>query len=49
MFWVIVDLFVAGTETTKTSLSWALLYLVEFPHVQENCQKEIDKVIILCL
>ncbi|XP_060557141.1 cytochrome P450 2U1-like [Ruditapes philippinarum] len=42
MFRVIVDLFVAGTETTQTALSWAFIYLVEFPDVQEKCQKEIN-------
>jgi cytochrome P450 family 2 subfamily J len=45
MFRVIVDLFVAGTETTQTALSWAFIYLVEFPDVQEKCQKEINTVL----
>ncbi|XP_045197862.2 cytochrome P450 2B4-like [Mercenaria mercenaria] len=45
MFWVIVDIFVAGTETTKTTLDWAFLYLSEFPDVQKKCQEEIEKVI----
>ncbi|XP_027883530.1 cytochrome P450 2J6-like [Xiphophorus couchianus] len=39
------DLLVAGTETTATTLLWALLYLTKYPEVQEKVQAEIDKVI----
>ncbi|KAL3874622.1 hypothetical protein ACJMK2_037608 [Sinanodonta woodiana] len=41
MFRVIVDLFNAGTETTSTTLAWAILYLMTNPDVQDKCQKEI--------
>ncbi|XP_043535724.1 cytochrome P450 2D17-like isoform X1 [Chiloscyllium plagiosum] len=41
----IYDLFLAGTESTMTTLRWALLYMMAYPDVQENCQKEIDEVI----
>lgn len=44
MFRVIVDLFVAGTETTTTTLDWAFLYLAEFPHIQKKCQEELETV-----
>lgn len=44
MFRVIVDLFVAGTETTTTTLDWAFLYLAEFPHIQKKCHEEIQLV-----
>ncbi|XP_029473970.1 cytochrome P450 2J2 [Rhinatrema bivittatum] len=40
-----LDLFVAGTETTSTTLRWALLYMVIKPEVQEQVQAEIDRVI----
>lgn len=30
----IFDLFLAGTETTATTLRWALLYMVAYPDVQ---------------
>lgn len=33
---ILRDLFVAGTETTVTTLKWALLYLVHYPEVQEH-------------
>ena len=41
---VIVDLFLAGGETTGTSLDWALLYMIRYPDIQAKCQAEIDKV-----
>ncbi|NXU87405.1 CP2J2 protein, partial [Xiphorhynchus elegans] len=41
----IYDLFVAGTETTATTLCWALLFMVTYPDVQEKVQKELDAVL----
>ncbi|KAJ0008635.1 hypothetical protein NQD34_016050 [Periophthalmus magnuspinnatus] len=40
-----MDLFLAGTETTSTSLQWTLIYLIKHPEVQEKVQEEIDSVI----
>ncbi|KAJ8021153.1 Cytochrome P450 2J5 [Holothuria leucospilota] len=37
-----VDLFVAGTETTASTLSFAILFLATHLHVQENCHQELD-------
>ncbi|XP_066278633.1 cytochrome P450 2U1-like [Branchiostoma lanceolatum] len=39
---VIKNLFTAGTDTTATTLRWALLYLVKNPDVQRKVQDEID-------
>ncbi|KAM9378584.1 cytochrome P450 2J4-like [Phaethornis superciliosus] len=39
------DLFLAGTETTATTLRWALLYMVIYPDIQEKVQKELDDVL----
>ncbi|XP_054429921.1 cytochrome P450 2J2 [Pteronotus mesoamericanus] len=40
-----LDLFLAGTETTSTTLRWALLYMAFYPEIQEKVQAEIDGVL----
>ncbi|NXK35717.1 CP2DH protein, partial [Piprites chloris] len=42
---VTADLFAAGSETTTTTLQWALLYMLLHPEIQSKVQAEIDKVI----
>ncbi|XP_060110157.1 cytochrome P450 2J6-like isoform X1 [Heteronotia binoei] len=42
---VLSDLFIAGSETTSSTLLWALLYMMVFPEVQEKCQAELDAVL----
>lgn len=42
---VIGDLYGAGTETTTTTLRWALIYLLHHPDVLKRAQAEIDDVI----
>nr|XP_042699867.1 cytochrome P450 2J4-like isoform X3 [Chrysemys picta bellii] len=41
----ILDFFIAGTESTATTLRWALISLVLHPDVQEKVQKELDAVL----
>nr|XP_042121175.1 cytochrome P450 2D27 isoform X2 [Peromyscus maniculatus bairdii] len=42
---VVADMFMAGTVTTSTTLSWALLLMILHPDVQSRVQQEIDEVI----
>ena len=39
------DVFVAGAETTVTSMRWLLIYMMYYPEVQAAIQKELDQVI----
>merc|ERR1711997_1221692 len=39
------DLFLAGSETTSTTLTWAALYMVRYPEVQKKVQEELDRVV----
>ncbi|XP_019329688.1 PREDICTED: cytochrome P450 2J6 isoform X2 [Aptenodytes forsteri] len=40
-----LDLLFAGTETTSTTIRWALLYMAVYPEIQARVQAEIDAVI----
>ena len=39
------DLFLAGSETTSTTLNWAVLYMVRYPEIQAQVQEELDTVV----
>ncbi|CAG7731927.1 unnamed protein product, partial [Allacma fusca] len=39
------DLFIAGSETTASSLNWAVLFLTKFPEIQKKVQTEILQVV----
>ncbi|NXU44735.1 CP1A5 protein, partial [Drymodes brunneopygia] len=39
------DLFGAGFDTVTTALSWSLMYLVRYPHVQRKIHEELDRTI----
>ena len=41
----ILDFFLAGTETTATTLLWAIMYMALNPKVQEKCLSEIQDII----
>uniref|UniRef100_A0A8C9X722 Cytochrome P450 2U1 n=1 Tax=Sander lucioperca TaxID=283035 RepID=A0A8C9X722_SANLU len=47
LFYIIGDLFIAGTDTTANSILWILLYMVLHPDIQGKyrVQAEIDEVV----
>ncbi|XP_076150896.1 cytochrome P450 2U1 isoform X1 [Alosa pseudoharengus] len=45
LFYIIGDLFIAGTDTTTNSMLWMLLYMCLYPDIQEKVHEEIDAVI----
>ncbi|XP_053164491.1 cytochrome P450 2J4-like isoform X2 [Hemicordylus capensis] len=45
MVQVIMDLFIAGLDTSTIALSWALLYMMTYPEIQEQVQEELNTVL----
>ncbi len=41
----VIHLFAAGSETTVTTLRWAILYMIGYPEIQTKVQQEIDAVV----
>ncbi|CAD5224515.1 unnamed protein product [Bursaphelenchus xylophilus] len=42
---ICLDLWVAGQETTSSTMNWIIAYMIRYPEVQEKLQKELDTVI----
>lgn len=42
LFYIIGDLFIAGTDTTTNSVLWILLYLVLHPDIQGKSSKSLS-------
>ncbi|ESP04755.1 hypothetical protein LOTGIDRAFT_229889 [Lottia gigantea] len=41
----VVDLFVAGTDTTAATISWTILLFLHHPRVYDKCCKEVQEVV----
>ena len=44
----IIDLFIAGMETTSSALLWTFLYMLHHPDIQSKVHDEIDQVSKFC-
>ncbi|XP_070574470.1 steroid 17-alpha-hydroxylase/17,20 lyase-like [Ptychodera flava] len=42
---IVSDIFLAGIDTTMTTMNWCIAYLVNYPDVQTKVQEEIDDVV----
>ncbi|KAK3093488.1 hypothetical protein FSP39_016334, partial [Pinctada imbricata] len=42
---ILIDIFFAGLDTTRTTLDWFFSFMVEHQEFQEKCQSEIDQFI----
>ena len=45
MFNNVADIFVAGQDTTSSTILWTLLYLLHHPEVQAKVHQELDEVV----
>ncbi|XP_006822041.1 cytochrome P450 2U1-like [Saccoglossus kowalevskii] len=45
LFYLLNDLFFAGTETMSVTLRWAILYMIVHEDVQKKVQEELDEVV----
>ncbi|XP_070836479.1 cytochrome P450 2K1-like [Chaetodon trifascialis] len=41
----VLDLFAAGTDTTASTLQWGLLFMAKYPHIQDQVQEELSRVV----
>ncbi|EEB10337.1 cytochrome P-450, putative [Pediculus humanus corporis] len=42
---LLLDLFMAGSETTSNNLSMAMLYMIMYPNIQDKVHENIDSVV----
>ncbi|XP_023265794.1 cytochrome P450 2K1-like [Seriola lalandi dorsalis] len=45
LIYSVTNLFAAGTDTTGNSLQWCLLFMAKYPHIQDQVQEELSRVV----
>ena len=45
LHWILTDLFLAGTDTTATTVYWALVFLSAYPDCQAKVYREVESVL----
>ncbi|XP_037331360.2 cytochrome P450 2K1-like [Pungitius pungitius] len=45
LIFTVTSLFSAGTDTTATTLRWSLLFMAKYPHIQDQVQEELSRVV----
>ncbi|XP_070779250.1 cytochrome P450 2K1-like [Enoplosus armatus] len=45
LIFTVSNLFAAGTDTTAATLGWGLLLMAKYPHVQDQVQEELSRVV----
>uniref|UniRef100_A0A3B3U105 Cytochrome P450 2K1-like n=1 Tax=Poecilia latipinna TaxID=48699 RepID=A0A3B3U105_9TELE len=45
LLYTVANLFAAGTDTTSASLRWSLLLMAKYPHIQDQVQEELTRVV----
>ncbi|XP_029014807.1 cytochrome P450 2K1-like [Betta splendens] len=45
LIYTVTNLFAAGTDTTASTLRWALLLMAKYPHIQDQVQEELSRVV----
>ncbi|KAM4716440.1 uncharacterized protein FYW61_016770 [Anableps anableps] len=45
LLYSVTNLFAAGNDTTGNTLKWCLLYMAKYPHIQEQVQEELSRVV----
>ncbi len=44
LFYAVLDLYIAGTDTVATTITWLILYMMKYKEAQDKCQNEIEQV-----
>ncbi|XP_034394494.1 cytochrome P450 2K1-like [Cyclopterus lumpus] len=45
LIFTVTNLFSAGTDTTASTLRWGLLLMAKYPHIQDQVQEELSRVV----